>query len=47
MPVEVAQQGQVRSALQRFRLDVQDQVQNGAFGVLAGGAAEAASQISV
>ena len=47
MPVEVAQQTEVRAALQRFRLNVQDQVQNGGLCVLAHGAAEAASQIRV
>ena len=47
VPVEVAQQAEVRSALQCFRLNVQDQVQDGALSVLAGGAAEAACQIRV
>ena len=31
VPVEVAQQTEVRSTLQCFRLNVQDQVQNAAF----------------
>jgi hypothetical protein len=47
MPVEVAQQAEVRSALQGFSLNVQDQVQDGALRVLPGGAAEPASQIRV
>ena len=47
VPVEVAQQTEVRSTLQCFRVNVQDQVQNAAFCVLAGRAAESASQICV
>jgi hypothetical protein len=39
VPIEVAEQAKVSSALQSLGLDVKDDVENGAIGILAGGGA--------
>jgi hypothetical protein len=47
VPIEVAEQAEVSSALQSFGLDVKDDIENCAVGVPAGGGADAPSEIGV